>query len=365
MAEKKTGVKGLFDAMLFGQGAVPALSAWLVVILLGTGVWYGAWKMGFTGITPPFLSVVGGEGYQVAAAPSTSGVSQLPNCGNQFPIAQMIAYYNDPSNNNLYTQVATTDALYQAGSPTPADSLTTNTSGVVTSTSGALSCGTSYREIAGDGGGSAYYYTRTADFVVDNSVVPAPDSGKGLKVIPSDAAILYVKDTTTNWAATNTFNWTAAGKGNGSTSSGDLMIKVQSPTSPAMFGDLGYAVCFRFDSTNLSSVKVIGGNAVSISHVKATAGLDTIQCSEMPPMKLGGYDELSLQLKGATAGPANGTLVDVYLVDKTNELYNGYLIPDENAKAGVSGNGYDQINDPNTGLGIADVNTNSAFTITR
>ncbi len=342
-------------ANLFFMFAAIAVGGGLLVVALNA-----------LGLTHISLSAVSGGGAGPQVPPSSgAGGGQLPNCGNQLPIAQMVTYYNDPNNNNQYTKVATQGLVYIAGSPTGLANVTTSTGTTANTTpSAALSCGSKVREIAGDAG-VTYYWASTTDFVVDNSVLYPPNGGLGLKMIPSGASTVYVKSATSLYASTLTFNWTAAGQGNGTTDSSDIMVKVQAPASPNVFGDLGDALCFRYSSANFTLVSAIGGTAVSMAHVKATATLDTVSCYEFPTLALGGYREVTLNLKGASAGPSNGTTIDMYDVDKTNELYNGYLVPNENAKAGVTSNGYDLINTPNTGTGRADVNTNSFITITR
>ncbi len=362
MAEKNKG--GLFEAMTFKQGAVPFAASWIGVVFVAMVAWQLAYMAGIT--KTGALAVAGvGAGYQAQEAPVSGASNQLPDCGSQKPTAQMLTYYYDPNNNNQYTLVSTNSYVYMAGSPTALSTVVTSASGVNQTTAGELSCGSTVREIAGTG--NAYYYARTSDFVVDNAVVPAPNGGKGLEVIPSGAVTLYVKDPTTNYNGSITeYNWTSAGFGAGGTNSGNLMVKVQSPTTPAMFGDLGFALCFRYNSYNFTSVSAIGGSSVGIQHVKATSALDTVSCYSFAPLALGENREIALYLKGTSTGPTvAGTTIDVIAVDKTNELYNGYLIPDENAKAGVSGNGYDLINTPNTGTGRADVTTTSALVIVR
>lgn len=298
--------------------------------------------------------------------PSGSGSNQLPNCGDQMPVAQLVTYYLDPNNNNAYTQVSTTALVYIGGQPTPANSSTTSATVLVSTLSGNLVCGATYREIAGDAG-TTYYYAKTADFKVDNSVMGPANNGKGIAVVPSGAAVLYIKNSTSNYASTSTINWSAAGKTNGSTDDTDFILKVQGPSAPNQFGDLGYAVCFRYNSGNFTDIKALGGTIVNVAHYKATASLDTIRCVEFPALAPGTYAEHSISLKAATTGPSYtttvNTTVDISVVDKTNELYNGWLIPSENTAAGVVSNGYDLINNPNTGTGRADVSTTSLITV--
>ncbi len=300
-----------------------------------------------------------------ASSGSSGGFNQAPTCGNQKPVAQLSAYYLDPTNNNQYTGVATTVRVCQAGVPNCITSVTSSASTVVNTAEGNISCGVTYREIAGDGGGTTYYYASTSDFVVANSVVPAPNDGKGIITVPSGAATMLVKSPTANYAATLSYNWTATNGQTNTTTDTSVYLRVQAPSAPSQFGDLGYAVCFRYSSANFTSAKILGGTQVAIAHVKPTTTLDTIQCSELPALAGGKYVEINAALKGATSGPSNATTMDVILVDKTNELYNGYLIPDENSKAGVASNGYDTVNDPNTGTGRADVTTSSAITFLR
>lgn len=328
----------------------------LFTVLVVAGLLY------MTGYISPQTAYQGAQ----AAPGSTIQTNQLPDCGEGEPVAQFATYYYDPNNNNLYTQVATTAYAYVAGSPLPATTVTTSATVMNTSTKGELSCGITYREIAGDGGGTTYYYARTADFMVDNAVMPlAGADHKGIEVIPSGAAVARVKASTTNYNTTMTYNWTSAGFDNSSTNSQDLYMQFQPPASPSMFGDLGYAVCFRYNSANFTNVRITGATSVNIAHVKATAALDTVQCSELPAHEAGISEEWPLYVKAASTGPSTGTTIDVVLVDKTNELFNGYLVPDENSVAGVLSNGYDTVNDPNTGTGRADVTTTSAFTVTR
>lgn len=343
--------------------AVPVLAVVLVVFLAYSGAQQLGWIHG------PALSLTGGNVQQPAPASLNAGGASADSVlackqGGAQPVAQEVAYYLDPNNNNKLTQVATTFALYNAGNPTPLASNTTSASAVITSPTGSLSCGASIREIAGDG--STYYYAETPDFTVDQAVVGL-SANKGISVIPTGASTVYVKDSLTNYASTVTFNWTAAGHSSGGTSTSDLMLKVQSPSAPNMMGDLGHAVCFRFNSGNFTSIMANGGKQVSIAHIKPTSTLDTIQCWEFGPIDPKAqqpFQEYSLTVKAGASGPTSGALIDVFDVDKTNELYNGYLVPTENSAAGVLSNGYDTINNPNTGTGRADVNTNSAITVT-
>lgn len=346
------------------------------VIVIGMIV-FGLW-FALAAISPsfprfPFSSAgtAGGGQVQVVQQPPTtgSGSNQIPQCGNQLPVAQLVAYYNDPNNNNLYTKVATTASVYIAGQPTALSTVTTSTSGINQTTSGQLSCGSSVREIAGDSG-VTYYNVQTPDFQINNAVMYPANGGLGLAVIPGGNATVYFQTPTSLFGSTIAYNWTADGKGLAGVSDGSVQIKVQAPSAPARFGDLGYAVCYRFNSANFTTVRANGGTQVSISHVKATSSLDTVQCWEFPSLPGGQTFQTGMYLKGAAAGPTDGALIDVVLVSKTNQIYNGYLIPQENSAAMASGaitqpsNGYDQINDPNAAIGRSDITISSAINVT-
>lgn len=369
MAEKK---KGLINALTFQSGGTNFGMAWFGVVILGSILW-----VLIASVAPSFprfplsgVGTAGGTPVQVVQTPPATGTgsNQIPQCGNQLPVAQLVAYYNDPNNNNLYTKVATPASVYIAGQPTALATVTTSTSAINTTRSGDLSCGSTVREIAGDSGLN-YYNVETSDFQINNAVMYPANGGLGLQVIPGGNDTVYFQTPTSLFGSTIAYNWTADGKAVAGVSDGSLQVKIQAPSAPARFGDLGYAVCYRFSSANFTTVRANGGTQVSISHVKATASLDTVQCWEFPSLPGGQVFQTGMYLKGAAAGPTNGTVIDVILVAKTNQIYNGYLIPQENTAALASGaitqpsNGYDKINDPNTAIGRPDITVSSAITV--
>ena len=286
------------------------------------------------------------------------------NCNGQNPVAQLLTYYTDTNTNNKYTQVSTNAYICMPGVPNCPVQDTTNATAIETTTEGDLSCGQTYREIAGDGG-VHYYYAKSEDFKADVGVIPPVNSGKGLELLPSGSATLYTGNVGTLPTSSGVVeNWTSAGKGAGDTDS-NVYIRVQSPSKPDVFGDLGYAVCFRFNSGNFSKVYPSSyKSAVAIGHVQPVEGKTAIQCYEMGKLASGETKEITVNMKAISGvTPTNGTTVDVILVDKTNEMYNGYLVPLENDKAGVNANGYDDVDNPNSDVGVADVVGSSAITV--
>ena len=329
-----------------------------------------------------------GAGSQQPAGPNgQASATQLAQCNsNGKPNLQVKTFYYDPNNNNAYTQVATSAQIYNLGGPSPLVTLTTTAANVTTTADGTVSCGSTVKEIAGDGG-TTYYYADSGPLVVPNTVVYPANNGAGIQLIPSGTALLAVGSSgalTNNPASTLTYNWTAAGNANGSIDQ-NIYVQLQGPNPPAMFGDLGVALCIRYNQANFSQVNVVGATPVAVSHVTGSGALPSVSCFALPPLPTlvstgPRYVNYNLQFKGATLGPENGTTVDLILVDKTNQIYNSFLVPSESAQAQaaaaanqmantnnacLSANGYDNCNSPNSGIGVADLTRTGAITFER
>ena len=332
------------------------IMAFAIIVLAG-GVMY--WMYGGAGTS---------QSGMFAQTVKTGGSGTTSNCNGQNPVAQLLTYYTDTNTNNKYTQVSTNAYICMPGVPNCPVQDTTNATAIETTAEGDLSCGQTYREIAGDGG-THYYYAKSEDFKADVGVIPPVNSGKGLELLPSGSATLYEGNVGTLPGVGVEENWTSAGKGAGDTDS-NVYLRIQSPSKPAVFGDLGYAVCFRFNSGNFSKVYPSSyKSAVAIGHVQPTTGKTAIQCYDMGKLASGETKQVTVNMKavsGVTPGDVNvskATTIDVILVDKTTMMYNGYLVPLENSKAGVTANGYDDVDNPNSDIGVADVTQTNAITV--
>lgn len=286
------------------------------------------------------------------------------NIGGQNPVWRAGAYVLDPLNNNQLSYRATDAYIAVGGLSAPATNFTTLTTGPTNSPSDQLTCGATYRQIVGNG--NTVYYSKSADTKIQTTVVPAPNGGQGLAVVPSGASVVTISNNTgAVFSNAVAFNWSASGYGAGGTSQSDISVKTKSPAAPASFGNLAHALCFIYDSANLTSVKAYGGKQVSIFHVKPVGSLNTVGCFEFPVVpNLGSqpFEVYGLEIKAAS-GVLPNTTITIVDVDKTDEKYNNWLVPTENAQAGVNANGYDLVNDPNTGTGSADVTVTGAITI--
>ena len=262
------------------------------------------------------------------------------------PTAYATAYFIDPTSNNQKTQVATTMIFAKPGTSV----IYNATTGSATAASATgVPCGTPLAIVAGDGGGTTYYYNAAMFSAVDKVSVFSD-----LEVQKSGAASIYVhNDTSTGWAS-------SVYLGNESITDPDTTIKVQAKvptTAGAYFGDKGWAMCLKYNSMNFTKMYPQPyTSTVSIPSVKGTTTLDSVSCYEMPGLLVsGGADyEGTLYLDKAAGNILNATTIGITLVDKTSMLFNGELKV-----------GYDtSITDgANTDAGRANVATTAAVTI--
>jgi hypothetical protein len=278
------------------------------------------------------------------------------------PVAIFSAYWVDPTANNKDTQVATTWNIIKEGDTSAFSSGTTGTSGKNITTKGLLSCGDRLFGVMGDGGATTYYYAASDVATVSKSTVSL-GGAKGIEVVKSGAATVYFNNrTTTGAAAVNISNsstiWGAAGGGSDSS----IKMTIYKPTGGKYFGDLGYAICFIYNSGNFSAITPGGYvGQVSVAHVKATSTLDTVACYDMGTSELlgpnGGSKDVSITMQAKSgvvpsAGTGIATSVDVKIVDKTNDLFNGALVP-----------GFDKADGTQSDIGYADVSKTTAISI--
>jgi hypothetical protein len=282
---------------------------------------------------------------------SGQGTDGAVLCMNVAPQARLAAYYVDTSQNDKVTQVAT-NAYVCAPGASSCVAKTTATSGFNTTNVGEVGCLDTIDFIAGDGG-ATYYYGHSGAAKVTGQVF-TPGTANGLEVKYSGALTMKFADASAasyGWNSTRSgsgaYNWTLAGVGAGGESQ-DVAIRVASPAKPKIYGDLGYALCFIFNSNNITSVKPANSNGIvtqPLTHVKATATLDTVQCYDMGKLPSGATQESTLYIKAKTGvTPSAATTIGVYAADFTADLYNGGLIPS-----------YEYRNGNGTDIGLADV----------
>ena len=296
----------------------------------------------------------------------TQGTSAMPgqqiiSCANQQPTISLAAWYNDTSNNNNITQVATTSYVCVPGSQN-CFTYGTPSSGFNTTTAGQLTCQGNYNVIAGDGG-ATYYYGTTGAFTLNQNALVA-GTGNGIQVIKAGLATAKVKNLlgTNTYSTTTSVNWTSGGYGDGGETT-DVVSLIQSPSRPSVYGDLGFAICTRYNSSQYNKVQPVppsGGSALDvtgqITHVKSTAAHDTVKCYEMGQLVSGTNSEVTLDIKamgGQGAAQLNGSSIDMILVDKTTTRFGGQLVP-----------AYETVDGFATDIGQADVVLNSAVTVT-
>lgn len=329
--------------------------------------------LGFLGIAG-FVVLMNGQGSspgagQIVVGPGsapTQGTSGMPgqqiiSCANQQPTISLAAWYNDTSNNNNITQVATTSYVCVPGSQN-CFTYGTPISGFNTTTAGQLTCQGNYNVIAGDGG-VTYYYGTTGAFQLNSNALVA-GSGNGIQVIKAGLASAKVKNLlgTNVYSTTTSLNWTSGGYGAGGETT-DIVSLIQSPSRPSMYGDLGFAICGRYNSSQYNKVQPVpltGGSPPDvtgqITHVKPTAAHDTVKCYEMGVLVSGTNSEVTLDIKamgGQDAAQLNGSSIDLILVDKTTTRFGGQLVP-----------AYETVDGFATDIGQADVVLNSAVTVT-
>ncbi len=262
------------------------------------------------------------------------------------PSAYATAYFIDPTTNNQKTQVASTMIFAKPGTSVVYNS-TTGSASMATTTS--VPCGTPLAIVAGDGGGTTYYYNAAMFSAVDKVSVFAD-----LEVQKSGAASINVHNaTSTGWGTTTSLVNTSMTDPDTTI---DVQVKVPT-TAGARFGDLGWALCVKYNSLNFTKIYPQPSvSSVNIPHVKGTTTLDTVACYEMPGLLISaGSDwEGSLYIDPASGNHLNATTIGITVVDKTNMLFNGGLTA-----------GYDTgvTDGQNTDAGRADVSTATAVTI--
>ncbi len=307
-------------------GALEALIGLAVIGLLA-----GWWQL-------PTLAAGGTVDQQVIGSCAETGTN---------PAVYATAYWVDPTQNNKKTQVATTMLTAKQDSSLLYNSTTGSATAATIVT---VPCGTKVAELAGDGGGTTYYYNGA---MFDASGV---SHSFDIEVKKSGAASMTVhNDTATGWASTILL-------GNNSITDPDSIdLRVEPPvTAGQYFGDIGWAFCVKYNSLNFTNVyPQPNSGLVSIAHVGATSTRDTVKCYDMPGLLVAGgapyvgtlvFDKVSSAFMNATVG------MDATIVDKTSGLFNGKIYTGYDTSA-PGGDGQ------NTDLGRADVSTTSLMNI--
>ncbi len=272
-----------------------------IVILLVLGFLTGYIKM-------PTLAAGAGVDQQVTGSCANAGIN---------PTVYTTAFWVDPTQNNKQTQIATTVTLAKQGT---SQIYNQSTSSATAALATAVPCGDKVADIAGDGGGTTYYYNGAAFDALGVS------HSNTIEVKKSGAATIAVhNDTATGWASTILL-------GNDSITDPDssIAVRVMPPSGAGQyFGDLGWAMCVKYPALNFTNVYPQPNNGLaSIAHVSGTTTRDTVRCYDMPGILVAGgspyygtlyLDKVSSRFGNATIG------VDVTLVDKTSGLFNGML----------------------------------------
>ena len=316
---------------------------------MGTKVDAGVVALVLVGALMLFYALGGANG-QVSLIPGQVNQQTIGSCANQGvrPVISAAAYWVDPTQNNKKAQVATTMLFAKQDSSQIYNS---TTGSATSSTDVSVPCGDKVTVLAGEGGGTTYYYNGAAFDAVGVS------HSFDVEVKRSGAATITVhNDTATGWASTILL-------GNNSITDPDstIAIRVMPPTSAgAYFGDLGWAMCVKYASLNFTNVyPQPNSGQVSTAHVGGSAAHDAVRCYDMPGTLVAGgapyvgtlyLDKISSAFQNATIG------LDVTLVDKTSGIFNGKVYSGyDTSAAGGDGQATD--------LGRADVTTSNLLNI--
>ena len=331
--------------VIIGIGVLGGLGALAWVLLSGGGIGAG--------------QIVVGGGSVPSQGTSTPAGQQVLSCANQPTYINLAAWYNDTSNNDNITQVSTTAYVCTPGAQNCL-TYTTPTAGFNQTAAGAIACQGYYNVIAGDGGTTYYYGTSGSFQMVQNSIVAG--NGNGIEVTKAGLATAKIKNLlgTNTYSTTASLNWTSGGYGTAGETT-DVVSLIQSPSRPSEYGDMGFAICTRYNSTLYNKVEPVppsGGSAtsVTIDHVKSTSTKDRVTCFAMGQLVSGTSSEIALDIKamgGQGASQLNGSSIDLILVDKTTTRFNGELQA-----------AYETVDGLDLDIGQADVTLLSAVTVT-
>ena len=285
----------------------------------------------------------------------TDAINQKVNTGtglacseNGADISMALKFVNTSANNQKES-VNTNAYLYikdGAGNWVLTQNTTSGTSGVATFTD--VGCGKTVKIIAGDGGSTRLYYGATEEFVTKDDVTTSE-----LVLQESGAATLKFRSPqNTAQQNTLTYNLTLNSKSAGDTAS-DIEMLVKQPDKGRLMGDGGFAVCYRYNGGNFS--KIAPGSyvdEVNIEHIPANGTLANIDCYNMQDLASTETEAYAIVMDQKPGILANNTYVDVLIVDKTTDRFNGNLVV-----------GYDTASGTDADIGRTDVTTTGAVTI--
>ena len=201
------------------------------------------------GVLLLFLFIGGGNmfsGTPIVASGSQDLTTTTGNCPASGLTDLRVAAYNDLNANKA--QVATKVSVFMKGDTSPTETITTSTSGYVSSTSD-LPCGTDYTLVFGHTDESNYYETWVEGLNTGQSA--AVMTKKAVQKVGS-ATILA-----SNGTAFDQPNSISLTLGTGQDSS-DITAKIKEDTADAYFGQGESLVCFDYDTSNFTSVEVVG-----------------------------------------------------------------------------------------------------------
>lgn len=234
------------------------------------------------------------------------------------------------SNSMIETQQVTTAAIYKSGENTLLGSASTGLSGYSNIT--LAPCGVEATAFIGDGG-TTYYY-------VEKDLTASMTSGA---ITYTTAQLKQQSAATIAFSNTSAFGQaavTVAGVGAGGTSS-DAVLRVKA--GQEYFGDGSFEVCARYNMTNVTSVS-FGSNAQQIATDPNIAGGTNLQvkCYEVKQQLYNfNYIDLPVVIQARAAVTPVGSIVDIYVNDKSAYLKNGNAIQaywngDTNADIGAT-----------------------------
>jgi len=314
---------------------LPIIGSWangaymmLFILLAGLFIWVvGGWiGLNLPSINLP-LTVTGGVGAGVGGQVTTTGA--CPSTGQN--VINVKASYEDPTNGNLDTLVATNYYVYRMSDPTTvAESGTTSTGGYQT-VNATVNCGDTARVFLGNGGTNYYYAMKELSGSETNSA----NSYVALKLKRSSAATGTMSNTTTMGASS-----VGVAIGSGETNS-DVTIKVKAGSY--YYGDGAFEICARYDTSNFTKVS-FGADATPIAtdpSLSTTTGTQ-ISCYEVgKQLYNNNYVELPVVIQAKSGVNPTATNITIFLNDKTCYLKNGVCTPsyvntDTNADLGLS-----------------------------
>ena len=314
---------------------IPIIGSWangaymlVFIALAGLFIWVLGGMVGLRlpTINLPF-AVAGVAGAGVGGQVSSSGA--CPSTGQN--TINLKASYEDPTNGNLDTLVATNYYLYRMSDPTTAaESGTTSTAGYKT-VNATVNCGDTARVFLGNGGTNYYYAMKELSSSETNSA----NSYVSLKLKKSSAATATMSNTTTIGAST-----VGVAIGSGETNS-DVTIKVKAGSY--YYGDGAFEICALYDTNNFTKVS-FGADATPIAADPSltTAAGKQFACYEVAKQLYNNnYIELPVVIQAKSGVDPANTNITIYLNDKTCYLKNGectpsYVNTDTNADLGLS-----------------------------